>query len=1260
MIKSLCLKARVEGKGGNMIFELFLVPTLLGLVVNGTSQYIFKEKDLNQIIYEIYNEAVKEFDKKYEDLHGGKYNRFTARQDNMDVVLAMALEYKKIDDIKVFNSENFDGTIIPDIVARDFLSIFNKKLENDHRLFDYREKKAHNVLTEEILHELRKYKTENHKKFVSIMEYVDNIEIIDNSKRSRDLISIEESINLSRITLLDSFRGYGKTHTLLALANNSKLLEVFDEVIIMKHGLKSIYDALQTELIQGRKYLLLIDDVELCLEEFIEVLNYMREEEIKVVVTSQTFKIEEIKREIIKKGYAVDLNVITLNNWEKDDYIELLRKTAKNDNVEDEDTIVVKYPSPPLVAIIGTMIEKTSKIDIEDYFVDSMGKMESDTYDIFSGSLDEDKCKKLLFSISCIVPFVQNEETISLLSKVNSIEESKIKEFIGKMECGGILRIVGYQYRFFPDFKGDIYLAYSLKNNAYPKVLEYLINKIQAKVLVNINEARKICNVDVNEILEKVIEEWGAEESYYEQIAILDRAKNIISFAPCSVLNLLYYYLNYAIVSKDETYAKLTSDNFTPLLLELWYYSEDKEAILEFIAIMREHNLDGMYSNNKVDGLIGRILSPINTSTEDISFSLELIVKWIISGKKGSLELFKYAVSEIMKASHEVTKSIINGVQFGQKVMKYSPEIVALRQDCIKHIDYLIDEKYDFDTMKVIENICNNLGVSNWKDSIKEEIPLYDTIITERKQIVDIMGNKLIISDEIDCNIIIDKILYRWWLLQYIGTENIEKYLNKFIRTPEYLTVNYYVNMDYYYASFENIRKEVPLKERWSWFVHNKKHDEKYLNEGNLCIAQALNEKIQTIEDFTILINNVGAIITKIGREGVSPSILKEWCKINLTLFLDFVNSENYWKADNILRADVLLAVAIVDEKNKHTLTSEKLDEFEKLSNEEIIVVLRILEDDSLDEEFIIIAIKNIIANNKTLSISYIIHRLYFIFKNRRSELLVSELIVILQTYALEGQTLNMFDFILKQYLSDFKKSDEFLILKNMLIDKLVDVKEYDYYENSILEQLLTNKDEAMDYIVRRLNGPLNDNINKVPYNGFEFMGKFLKDEAEYERFISIIIRLDEEGEIDSYDKDDLFKEMLTKKGNNDDLIIMQVMKKYIEIKNIRGVLEILRNIKLSEGIVNEFIEGVVYIDSEGMGKEAENLIRLHKNVYNGYSRKINQDSPELLSKLRIYSEISEKIPYGKLKMVSKECIKDIKANIENDKIRDAMIMNPR
>ncbi len=466
--------------GVEMFFEVILFPFMLGLVTNKTYDVVFKDESLKNIAEDLYEKSENEFNKKYASKYGGKYENFIAREENREAIMNAILKFDDLQVIELPNVYDFEENVTPDEVILEFLTIFNNNLEKDSRLDTYRGIKVEKLIVESVYKEILELKKITYRKFEIIRGDTEPTVTIGKSRDEiKEVLSKLEEKNL---ILVDSFRGFGKTHFLKVLGESEECQNAFVTVYYMRHGIRNIRDALQSEIKEEDRVLVLVDDIENSFEELIELLRFsdVVKFTVKLIVTSQTYSIEKVKRQLVKFGFVNCLDFLSLNEWKPSDLKELYNVYADDKRTEDLDLIISKYPSPSLIKWIAFMKQGTSS-DIEELFQEQKLQLESDTFTALDERFTFGECQRLLFNLSCSLPLALSTNNINLFQN----ELKCCNEFewiINKLFGAGILRKIGYNYRFYPDLIGDIYLSHSLSDDKFVGDLEFWLKD------VNVNE----------------------------------------------------------------------------------------------------------------------------------------------------------------------------------------------------------------------------------------------------------------------------------------------------------------------------------------------------------------------------------------------------------------------------------------------------------------------------------------------------------------------------------------------------------------------------------------------------------------------------------------------------------------------------------------------------------------------------------------------------------------------------------------------------
>ena len=160
--------------------------------------------------------------------------------------------------------------------------------------------------------------------------------------------------------------GYGKSHLLREIAKVSHEIDTNRQPWIVNPSYRKTEDAIQDEIVSGRRYLLIFDDADRYLEEVSPILAFVKSQgiSIKVILGTRTSGLQSIQRVIRDLRCEESYMEVRISDWSKDDLINLLQLAAEEDKLKDEELIVSLYPNPFIIVWIGRQIKGKDTIDI--------------------------------------------------------------------------------------------------------------------------------------------------------------------------------------------------------------------------------------------------------------------------------------------------------------------------------------------------------------------------------------------------------------------------------------------------------------------------------------------------------------------------------------------------------------------------------------------------------------------------------------------------------------------------------------------------------------------------------------------------------------------------------------------------------------------------------------------------------------------------------------------------------------------------------
>ncbi|NQU32906.1 MAG: hypothetical protein HQ521_06695, partial [Bacteroidetes bacterium] len=293
-----------------------------------------------------------------------------------------------------------------------------------------------------------------------------------------------------KIFLLHSSGGCGKSHFLGNIFPILRKVDFQRQVWFVKPSLVNT-DTFHAEIVSGRKYLLVIDDADRCVEELRSLLNFLwcSGEDIKIVFGSRSSGVYPLTQVIQEMKCFEVMEQFKIDEWDKDELKELLRLVVGKTPVKDEEEIVHYYPNPYLIVWLGSKIKgkKISEFSVlRRKFVE---EITNDTRKCLEGFIKID-IEKFVFTLACITPFYyEDKRIIDKIALYFEVKPDIICAAIERLVAAGILRQVGRTVRFNPDMKGDIYLSYkleSIEEHILKPFILYWIAVVPNNIFVNI------------------------------------------------------------------------------------------------------------------------------------------------------------------------------------------------------------------------------------------------------------------------------------------------------------------------------------------------------------------------------------------------------------------------------------------------------------------------------------------------------------------------------------------------------------------------------------------------------------------------------------------------------------------------------------------------------------------------------------------------------------------------------------------------------
>ncbi|MBA7552241.1 hypothetical protein ES705_44799 [subsurface metagenome] len=223
----------------------------------------------------------------------------------------------------------------------------------------------------------------------------------------------------NKLLIIHSPGGYGKSHLLREIAENAYQIDFTRQTWLVNAGYREVKDAIQDEFFREQKYLLIYDDADRNFESIKPLLHFLRkgDVDIKLILSLRSSGIYFLQKLLEESKCSEIAEKIKIVEWKKDDLIKLLRTTAGESKVKNEESIAVYYPNPYIIVWIGNQLKGKAFIDISKLKEKFVGDINYEVRQCLKGIFDKE-IEKLVFVLACIIPF--NIDDKELLNKVSN------------------------------------------------------------------------------------------------------------------------------------------------------------------------------------------------------------------------------------------------------------------------------------------------------------------------------------------------------------------------------------------------------------------------------------------------------------------------------------------------------------------------------------------------------------------------------------------------------------------------------------------------------------------------------------------------------------------------------------------------------------------------------------------------------------------------------------------------------------------------
>lgn len=1052
----------------------------------------------------------------------------------------------------------------------------------------------------------------------------------------------------------------------------------------MKFGIERIYQyelsaslidrtAIHSEIIIGRRYLLVIDDADRDIKALSFLLSFIRETDIdiKILMSSRisgVYLLEQIIKDLRCFEY---FDKYPMDSWTKDELLNLLRLVVGKSPVEDEEQIVHYYPNPYLIVWIGSNIKGKSLSDfsslrnkfIQDIEVDAKKSLDA---------LVNLNIEWFLFILASIVPFSpDNPEINKMLCDYFNLKAELLSSIFERLLTVGILRQSGRTIRFNPDMKGDVYLSYKLEVLEEAFIKKFIFDWVKItpdNIFSNIGSAARYGEINKVKVhLREILSSWEREVGkidLYERRNRMKFMKDVAILVPEETLKLLMVFYTTSAPKKDSPWGnrEFTTDDYGPVILELMRVSSIRKDLLNFIVQIASSIKDGTYGNYKIGTLMSEFVCPLRNSLNDVNSGLTLMKPWVQSDDLQYLPFLKNALSEVLAGTHEVTRSFMDKFEIGERCLKDTPSVRAMRDVAIK----ILLEMMDRDSLEVkfaALDIFRSLGKTAHGFSSSKDLPLNKKINEEVVMLINKIGS--LIDNEMDFRLlsVIEDVFLRFWATQRVGCENCTTYLRRMPRTPEYLIFRAFDADEFVIDDFATIEQEAPDTDRWKWFVENTRFDKwRRTADDYNSIVQKLSKTYIATDTITSYLIGLGVLIGKV-QSWSAVLFLDVWVRINPLVFKEIRRQSGLWlNISEIFRNQIDSSLVSLDGSHLKVFSDEVLRLLPDVPFERINTLLWLIEKNISYVDWYLY-IDELIEKGKIEWRGSIIRTLYFIAKHHKEVVRCVDLIIkiIDKSGEFDKSMIDDIDFFVRMLKDDLKNNEgRQEILRRKIILGLSRIHKLEWHGQDLLNVCISNIDELLEFISGRIESQDKEGsslrFDAVPFEGFSVLSKVVCTYDDYAKFIEMVLQWNAEDKCrHGLDTQELVNPViLAKDSSTNEIYHIRYIRHLLAKDEFEKVLVCLDLLPFSEVTKEVFIEVGERAIQEGREKEITSLFLRKTYPVGGWSSSGGEVPKVYLDLKSLFECLHERSLSPALNLIVQKCISAVDSSIEDFKRRHA------
>ena len=1081
------------------------------------------------------------------------------------------------------------------------------------------------------------------------------------------------------ILIFHSLGGDGKSHILKQI---SQFIEDGDfeySVLLVKPDFPEMRRALETELREDKKYLLLFDDADRYESELRPLFAYAKSHpsNVKIIISSRTAGIYKIEKLLVEKRYSENATIIKISEWNSEELKALFHLVLEENSYKREDIILRDYANPYLLVSIAKILKKDSTVDVKEIQNKIISDLETEGIRALSPEIGENKCRDLLADLALLVPFRISEKHIILkIAAKYEIPENSVTKYLQKLIDIGILRDPGHSIRFNPDMKGDLYLAYTISKLHDIKELKSWIKSLfgtnQEIAFKNLQGASHYCRNDIIKTLfgnwiDKAIEK-AKITSGWDRKKVLQELSRFCYLIPNESLDLLHTYLKTPCPINPESqfsqfseYETLSTDDYGPIVVQLMRTTLSTDEIFHLIREIYTNAPDGQYDNYKIKSLISDTLSPFNVSFTKIQESLKYLNENLDKNDPFSVIALTTAISKTLDIQHRNTY-----LSSGHKVttetiqLSVSPPVIETRNLAISIIKEMLRSDSKNIRREGIE-LCRNIH-----QRLKKADPLLlKEFSEEHNQIISLFAELIPLESDYAVLCDIERLLLDWRWRQYPGTEPAEELLSTFPRTEDYILYRFLFYSDIKIIEFNTDSIPAGDEERNKWYfeeAHTRRYQSsdsfpEYIVDSYLCSqyydANSVAQFLKGIQNY------------KVERELKRfeiDALLEIWVRKNPEIFYQLRKQEELWR-------EIFPQIKNTIDFQLCCHNSNYIDEFaEEIFSEidrGIVDIGRIncfvwaISHSKTDKNKADIWLDKLIKlRNPKANESIILNLGNLSKKFEDMNMCVKHVMQILDSY--EYPDLGLLDKLYLFIIHDIKEDRIILTdeseneLKDKIIKAMSKIPDYSTFYNAnhiqeLMNYSLTDLDKILQFIrCRAEEKETNDNYQILLTSEISFLHN-LNDYSEFQIVVKEMFKLFHEGKVSKFEISTILKAMSFRKDTEKNKLYFELcIEQLLKEDNIDEALIVFSALPFTQ----ETKETIKRVLDKAYSYDREEQVKkiFCRNLFTGaYHIGENGYSPEMEQKNEFIEDLYNSAKLGAVKAFLRKVKNQIKGEIEHN-----------